>query len=119
MKTLYSKFLRLLVLLSLFILLTNRLALAEGTKTISPTITYNTALAIMPSNESGSYLGCTEDNRIYFRINNHSIENLYFGFNWRSCLNSGPDFLHWNMNNRHSYFFRQSDVLSFLVDFFR
>ena len=91
MKTLYSKLLRLSGILLILLLLMNQFAMAEGTKTISPTATYNTALAIMPSTGAGSYLGCAEDNRIYFRINNHTTENLYFGFNWRNYSGTAPN----------------------------
>jgi hypothetical protein len=58
--------------------------LAEGTATISPSSANITALAIIPSGGSGSYLGCSQDNRIYFNIANNVTENLYFGFNWRN-----------------------------------
>jgi hypothetical protein len=59
-------------------------AYAEGTATISPSSANITALAIIPSGGSGSYLGCSQDNRIYFNIANNATENLYFGFNWRN-----------------------------------
>lgn len=91
MKTLYSKLLRLSGILLILLLLINQFAMAEGTKTISPTAAYNTALAIMPSTGAGSYLGCGEDNRIYFRINNHTTENLYFGFNWQNYTQIAPN----------------------------
>jgi hypothetical protein len=64
---------------------------AEGTATISPSSANITALALIPSGGSGSYLGCSQDNRIYFNIANNATENLYFGFNWRNYASSGTN----------------------------
>lgn len=78
---------RLIVLLCTFASLLNFDAFAEGTKTVSPTTTNLTSLVIIPYRNSGSYLNCNEDNRIYFRINDHNLENFYFGFDWRQYSN--------------------------------
>lgn len=63
---------------------------AEGTRTVSPSSANITALGLLPSVGSGSYMGCTQDNRIYFRIKDHTTENLYFGFNWCVYQNTSP-----------------------------
>ncbi|MCP9762763.1 hypothetical protein, partial [Lacihabitans soyangensis] len=55
---------------------------AEGTKEISPVSTAITALAYMPSINSGPYFNAPEDNRLYFNIKDFNNERLYFGFNW-------------------------------------
>lgn len=56
---------------------------AEGTKAASPSPINCTALAILPSRGNGAYLGCGENNRIYFRITDYTSEKLYYGFNWQ------------------------------------
>jgi large repetitive protein len=78
---------RLIVLLCTVASLVNYDAFAEGTKTVSPTNNNLTSLVIIPYRNSGSYLNCAEDNRIYFRINDHNQENFYFGFDWRQYSN--------------------------------
>lgn len=62
---------------------------AEGTATVSPSSANVTALALLPTFGSGDYLGCPQDNRIYFNIANNATENLYFGFNWHNYASSG------------------------------
>lgn len=71
---------RLIVLLCIVASVFNFNANAEGTKTVSPTNSNLTSLVIIPYRNSGSFLNCSEDNRIYFRIKDHTVENFYFGF---------------------------------------
>jgi uncharacterized repeat protein (TIGR01451 family) len=78
---------RLIVLLCIVASVFNFNANAEGTKTVSPTSNNLTSLVIIPYRNSGSFLNCNEDNRIYFRIKDHSVENFYFGFDWRQYSN--------------------------------
>lgn len=78
---------RLIVLVCTIASVINFDAIAEGTKTISPTASNLTSLVIIPYRNSGSYLNCNEDNRIYFRIKDHTVENFYFGFDWRQYRN--------------------------------
>lgn len=59
-------------------------AVAEGTSTVTPTNATNCALSTLPSQNRGSFLGCPQDNRVYFRITDHNTENLYYGFSWRN-----------------------------------
>lgn len=66
-------------------------AFAEGTKTVSPTTNNLTALSVIPYRNSGSYLNCPQDNRINFRISNHTTENFYFGFSWREFRNTSTE----------------------------
>ncbi|MFN8283154.1 MAG: Ig-like domain-containing protein [Chitinophagales bacterium] len=56
---------------------------AEGTATVAPNQANLTALALLPDRLSGSFLGCSQDNRIYFNIKDFTTENLYYGFNWQ------------------------------------
>ena len=76
------------ILLLLFYSLPQKV-FGEGTKEISPVSTAITALAYMPSINSGPYLGATEDNRLYFNIKDFNTEKLYFGFNWTEYGNTG------------------------------
>lgn len=78
---------RLIVLLCIVASVFNFDANAEGTKTVSPTSSSLTSLVIIPYRNSGSFLNCNEDNRIYFRIKDHTVENFYFGFDWRQYSN--------------------------------
>ena len=78
---------RLIVLLCTVASVINFDAIAEGTKTVSPTSSNLTSLVIIPYRNSGSFLNCNEDNRIYFRIKDHTVENFYFGFDWRQYRN--------------------------------
>lgn len=78
---------RLIVLLCVFASVFNFDTKAEGTKTVSPTSNNLTSLVIIPYRNSGSFLNCNEDNRIYFRIKDHTVENFYFGFDWRQYRN--------------------------------
>ena len=78
---------RLIVLLCVVASVFNYDANAEGTKTVSPTSSNLTSLVIIPYRNSGSFLNCNEDNRIYFRIKDHTVENFYFGFDWRQYQN--------------------------------
>lgn len=78
---------RLIVLLCTIVSVINFDAVAEGTKTVSPTSNNLTSLVIIPYRNSGSFLNCNEDNRIYFRIKDHTVENFYFGFDWRQYSN--------------------------------
>ena len=52
---------------------------AEGTKELSPDINQITSLVFTPSSGVGSNFGAAQEDRIYFRIGNHTIENFYFG----------------------------------------
>ncbi len=52
---------------------------SEGTKELSPLEANLTGIAIIPGISSGSYLNCSEDNRIYFRINDFNTERFYLG----------------------------------------
>ena len=54
---------------------------AEGTSQVS-TSTINTALSILPNQNRGSYLNSADDNFVYFRIGDHTVENFYYGFHW-------------------------------------
>jgi hypothetical protein len=67
-------------LLFLFLLLSSLLTKAQGTREVSPNEINLTGLAALTSVGSGSYLGCPKDNRIYFHIQDFSVEKLYFGF---------------------------------------
>jgi hypothetical protein len=67
----------------LFLLLISFKSYAEGTATASQNSNIVTAVSILPSQLRGNYLGCPQDNRIYFRINSNN-ERLYYGFNWRN-----------------------------------
>ncbi len=69
-----------LAVLLLFLMIINR-SWAEGTKEVSPTSTQVASLYYSPTNY-GSYFNCPADNRINFVINDHTTENLYFGFRW-------------------------------------
>ncbi|MBP6410608.1 MAG: DUF11 domain-containing protein, partial [Pseudarcicella sp.] len=60
---------------------------AEGTKTASANPSTMTGLAILPDLTSGAYLGATEDNRIYFYVKDHTVENIHYGFDWRQYSN--------------------------------
>ena len=75
----FIKYVLLLVILSF-----SKLMNAEGTSSISPDSTIISALSILPSQNRGNFLDCPKDNRIYFRVNDHTIENFYLGFNWRN-----------------------------------
>lgn len=63
---------------------------AEGTPTLSPNPTAITGVLVAPDIPSGSYYNnlapAGEDNRIYFRIGNHTVENLYYGFDFREYI---------------------------------
>ncbi len=65
-------------------LLTNQIALAEGTRQVSPNTSAVSALLSAPDLNSGSFFNTSEDNRIYFNIKDAAAENLYFGFDWRT-----------------------------------
>ena len=54
---------------------------AEGTKEVSPNINNVASLYYSPT-DYGSYFNCPDENRIKFKIGNHTTENLYFGFRW-------------------------------------
>ncbi|MBK6978964.1 MAG: hypothetical protein IPH28_19225 [Cytophagaceae bacterium] len=64
------------------IIIFNQKVFAEGTKEVSPNSTAITSLAYMPSINSGPFFNAGQDNRLYFRINDATTENLYFGANW-------------------------------------
>ncbi len=72
----------LLCFLFLFLVLSRYSGFAEGTKTISPTSSNCTALAVIGSQGDGSYFNCPADNKIHFYIND-TKEVLYYGFQWR------------------------------------
>jgi uncharacterized repeat protein (TIGR01451 family) len=57
---------------------------AEGTKSISPTSAYCTALAILPDKNTGACFGCAADDKIHFYIKDCKQEKLYYGFQWRT-----------------------------------
>ncbi len=66
----------------------------EGTQQVMPNAANGTGLivsttAAFPLGNVGSYLGAPKDDRIYFRIKNFSIENLYCGFNWETLAPNG------------------------------
>ncbi|MFT3911399.1 MAG: hypothetical protein QM737_18395 [Ferruginibacter sp.] len=69
-----------LAVLLLFLLIINR-SWAEGTKEVSPNSNQVASLYYSPTNY-GFYFNCPADNRINFVINDHTTENLYFGFRW-------------------------------------
>ena len=73
--------LKFLLSLSLFLVFFNFTSHGEGTKEVSPTINQIASLYYSPTNY-GSYFNCPVDNRINFVINDHTTENLYFGFRW-------------------------------------
>ncbi len=73
---------------ALLMLLVNNNVLADGTKNIVPNSTNPTALALLPSTNSGSFLNCSQDNRIYFNIKDHTTENFYYGFRWTNYGNN-------------------------------
>ena len=52
---------------------------AEGTKELSPDVNQITSLVFTPSSGLGSNFGAAQEDRIYFRIGNHTTENFYFG----------------------------------------
>jgi hypothetical protein len=56
---------------------------AEGTGSVSPNSSTLCALGLLPDQVRGSFLGCPADQRIKIRINDHSTENIYYGFSWR------------------------------------
>jgi hypothetical protein len=60
---------------------------AEGTPQVSPNSTAITALGILPNGSRGSYLNAPDFQRVYFRVTNHTRENLYFGFRWVNYSN--------------------------------
>ncbi|MDP4149411.1 MAG: hypothetical protein Q8927_02585 [Bacteroidota bacterium] len=67
---------------------------AEGTKEVMPDSTNGTGLIVsttasFPLGNVGAYLGAPADDRIYFRINDFTTENLYYGFNWETLAPSG------------------------------
>jgi hypothetical protein len=62
---------------------------AEGTPQVSPNSTAITALGILPNQSRGSYLNAPDYQRVYFRVNNHNVENLYFGFRWVDYASGG------------------------------
>jgi len=71
------------ILIVFLFFLTTGMSFAEGTKTISPTSSYCTALAIVPDQNKGAFIGVTNaDNKIHFYIDDFSKEKLYYGFNW-------------------------------------
>lgn len=78
---------RLIVFVCTIVSVINFESAAEGTKTVSPTNSNLTSLVLIPYRNSGSFLNCNEDNRIYFRIKDHTTENFYFGFDWRQYSN--------------------------------
>jgi hypothetical protein len=67
------------------------IAFSEGSKTASPTSSNITALGLLPDRLTGPYLNCPEDNRLYFRITDHTTENLYYGFDWRNYTPNVPN----------------------------
>jgi hypothetical protein len=78
-----------------FLLMVNTFRVrGEGTKEIMPNPANGTGLivsttAAFPLGNVGAYLGAPIDDRIFFRINNFSVENLYYGFNWETLAPSG------------------------------
>lgn len=75
----HSVFLRGFLLLLLA--LTSKEINAEGSKEITPNMSNHSALTIMPSISSGSFLNAPTENRIYFNISNLN-ERFYYGTNW-------------------------------------
>ena len=52
---------------------------AEGTAQVMPTSGNGTALFMQPATSSGPVFGAAAENRIYFRIADHTVEDFYFG----------------------------------------
>ncbi|MBL7886247.1 MAG: DUF11 domain-containing protein, partial [Flavobacterium sp.] len=89
-KTTFTKFL----ISSFLLLLVNFFAVngyAEGTPTLSPNPANITGLLSAPDIVAGPYVNAAEDNRVKFLITNNATENLYFGFDARGYLNTGPN----------------------------
>ena len=63
---------------------------AEGTPTVSPNPANITALLSAPDLLSGPYFNAPEDNRVKFTINDHTAQNLYFGFDFRQYAVGTP-----------------------------
>ena len=62
---------------------------ADGTKQASPTNSVDGAsLCVLPDIATGSYFGCPNQQRIRFTVLNHTVENLYLGFQPRSYNNA-------------------------------
>ncbi|MBP6385482.1 MAG: DUF11 domain-containing protein, partial [Pseudarcicella sp.] len=102
MKKLYS--FRLSFCFTVFLIIyKSQFAFAEGTKTASANPAVITALGLLPDIGSGAYLNAPEDNRIYFNIKDHTVENLYFGFDWRNYSNTT------NVNRLANMFYRIFD----------
>jgi hypothetical protein len=79
---------------SFFLLVSTSRVWGEGTKEIMPNPVNGTGLivsttAAFPLGNVGAYLGAPVDDRIYFRIKNFSVEDLFFGFNWETLAPSG------------------------------
>ncbi|MCT4582313.1 MAG: tandem-95 repeat protein, partial [Flavobacteriales bacterium] len=76
----------LLSLMLLFFVSTS--VLAEGTRQMSPVNSANgTALVVWPSSTRGTYLNAPVDQRLQFTVDDHTTENLYFGFHTRTYDN--------------------------------
>jgi large repetitive protein len=58
----------------------------EGTKELSPNSTKITSLYFSPSTGVGSNFNAASEDRIYFKIGNHTTENFYFGVG--NCVTS-------------------------------
>ncbi|MDA3616063.1 T9SS type A sorting domain-containing protein [Polluticaenibacter yanchengensis] len=84
-------------------------SIAEGTKQISPNPgSILTALTALPYGNSGSFYNAPSDNRVKFMILNHTTENFYFGFDWRTfsapvpaqnTINQRDPIVYWRIKN--------------------
>ena len=80
----------------LITLLTVYNGFGEGTPQVMPTAFANgtglivSTTAAFPLGNVGTYLGCTKEDRVYFRIKDFTKERLYWGFRWIPLSISAP-----------------------------
>lgn len=72
----FSSFLKLVTIILIICL--NEVS-AEGTKQVSPSEDRIAALQFSPNTNLGSGFNASQEDRIYFHISDHALENFYFG----------------------------------------